>query len=367
MAALAGCAFAIADLAVGNIERLRHVRAQRIVRRAPRPPAGLAGPAGRRWISRRVESGGWCSASSWSAWPPPRPASHWTPVRLALLVVTPMAGASDLRRHLRGHRHGRVLVDRVRRDRQRASPTAASTSPRIRSRSTARCSAGCSPTPSGLPSSPTTRRWCCSTGPIRSARRRWLGYGSPAVGRRGRRHWPALMWRTGVRHYRSTGRRERVHRGARAAQGVHRPREGGPAAPRARASWPRSMAIDLTVERWRDGRLHRAQRRRQVDDTEDAHRRAVPVGGDGAGLRLRAGAAADAAGAAHRCRVRPALAAVVGPAAARLVRRCCATSTGCPPADHAARLARCRGCWSSTPSSTSRCGSSRSASGCAAS
>ena len=46
----------------------------------------------------------------------------------------------------------------------------------------------------------------------------------------------------------------------------------------------------------------------------------TPSGGRGAGVRAGAGAAAHQAGAAHRRGVRAALAAVVGPAAARLVR-----------------------------------------------
>ena len=57
----------------------------------------------------------------------------------------------------------------------------------------------------------------------------------------------------------------------------------------------------------------------------------TPSAGEVSVCGLTPGAAAHQAGAAHRRGVRPALAAVVGPAAARVVRRCCGTSTGCRP------------------------------------
>ena len=119
--------------------------------------------------------------------------------------------------------------------------------------------------------------------------------------------------------------------------------------------------------RGRDGRLHRSERCRQVDDAEDAdrHPRAdrVAVRVDG----LEPSRDRVDAGASHRRRLRPALDAVVGPAAARVLRAAAARST-------ASRRDRFRDeprrasstCSTSVPSSTSRSASCASARRCAA-
>ena len=70
----------------------------------------------------------------------------------------------------------------------------------------------------------------------------------------------------------------------------------------------------------RAGRLHRPQRRRQVDDPQDADRHPPAERGRGGGRGLRALAAAPPARAAHRHRLRPALAALVQPAGAQQLR-----------------------------------------------
>src|SRR5206468_3214688 len=101
-----------------------------------------------------------------------------------------------------------------------------------------------------------------------------------------------------------------------------------------------------------DGGLHRPERRRQVDDPEDAHRRSLPVRGAGEGLRSRAGASTHAAGPTHRRRLRAALAALVGSATAGLVRTAAPRLRGAghgarrpasplPAATRSRRLPRC--------------------------
>ena len=91
-----------------------------------------------RWTSRRAGSGGWRSASSCSvAGRRHAPTSTGRRPGWRCWSVTPLAGAVFFGGRLRGHRHGGVLVDRVRRDRATRSPTAGATSPRTRSRSTA--------------------------------------------------------------------------------------------------------------------------------------------------------------------------------------------------------------------------------------
>ena len=73
----------------------------------------------------------------------------------------------------------------------------------------------------------------------------------------------------------------------------------------------------------RAGRLHRPQRRRQVDDPQDADRHPAAQRGRGPGGGLRALAPAPPARAAHRHRLRPALAALVQ------LCRCAAASSSC--------------------------------------
>ena len=174
---------------------------------------------------------------------------------------------------------------------------------------------------------------------------------------------PGSLWRGAVRHYRSAG--VMIELDGLRKKFVVRTRAGGCGAASGRS--PAVDGISLRVERGRDGRLHRAERRRQVDDDQDADRRSSCRRRARRGGRARAVAAAHRAGAADRRRVRPAHPALVGPAAARLVR---AAAPRLPGAGRPATGRASRGsasCSSSTRSSTRRCGSSRSASGCAAS
>ena len=68
--------------------------------------------------------------------------------------------------------------------------------------------------------------------------------------------------------------------------------------------------ISFTVERGRAGRLHRPERRRQVDVDQDADRHPLPDGRHGPGARAGAVAVAASAGPADRDAVRTALPAV---------------------------------------------------------
>ena len=77
--------------------------------------------------------------------------------------------------------------------------------------------------------------------------------------------------------------------------------------------------VSLSHRARRDGRLHRAERRRQVDDDQDADRHPRPVVRIGPGRRPRSEPRAGGGGSADRRRVRPAHPALVGPAARGLV------------------------------------------------
>ena len=101
--------------------------------------------------------------------------------------------------------------------------------------------------------------------------------------------------------------RQAVRRCATAASGASGARRGG-----ARHLVPRRAR--------RAGRLPRPERRRQVDDDQDADRHPRPVVRARHGGGPRSVAAADRARAADRRDVRPAHPALVGPAAAGLVR-----------------------------------------------
>ena len=124
--------------------------------------------------------------------------------------------------------------------------------------------------------------------------------------------------------------------------------------------------LSFAVEPRRDGRLHRPERRREVDDDQDAHRhpgarRRAAVGG-----RARPVAGPGGAHPPHRRGLRPAHHAVVGPAAARLLR---AAAPHLPDRARALPGATSRSspsCSTWPTCSTPRCASSRSASGCAA-
>ena len=203
------------------------------------------------------------------------PTSHWTPARVALLVVAPLGRRRVLRGRLRGHRHRGVLVDRVRRDRQRASPTAGATSRRTRSRSTAAGSGdvfayGARLRVRGLlPGAGAAR-------PRRPARRcrRWVGWVAPAgraAGRRRRRRSSGApaSGTTGARGHDASSR----HAGcARSSPYGCRPGR----LRREKRVVAAVDGVDLRRRARRDARLHRPERRRQVDDAEDAHRRAAP-------------------------------------------------------------------------------------------
>jgi viologen exporter family transport system permease protein len=92
MAALAGCAFSLADLAVGSIERIRvYVRTGLLDAILVRPlgalPQLLAVDFSSRRIGRLLFSAGLLVAAVRLA------GVRWTPARLALLLVTPVTGA----------------------------------------------------------------------------------------------------------------------------------------------------------------------------------------------------------------------------------------------------------------------------------
>jgi ABC-2 type transport system permease protein len=92
MATLAGCAFSLADLAVGSIERIRvYVRTGLFDAILVRPlgalPQLLALDFSPKRIGRLLFSAGLLVTATRLA------GVHWTPARLALLVVTPVAGA----------------------------------------------------------------------------------------------------------------------------------------------------------------------------------------------------------------------------------------------------------------------------------
>jgi ABC-2 type transport system permease protein len=92
MAAFAGCAFSLADLAVGNIERIRlYVRTGLLDTILVRPlgalPQLLAGDVGMRRIGRLVLSTAVLVVALHRA------GIAWTPPRVALALLTPVAGA----------------------------------------------------------------------------------------------------------------------------------------------------------------------------------------------------------------------------------------------------------------------------------
>jgi ABC-2 type transport system permease protein len=92
MASLAGCAFALADISVGNIERLRtYVRTGLLDAILVRPlgvlPQLLAVDFAPRRVGRVLFTAGLVALAAHTA------GVHWTPARVALLLVTPVAGA----------------------------------------------------------------------------------------------------------------------------------------------------------------------------------------------------------------------------------------------------------------------------------
>ena len=92
MASLAGCAFALADLSVGNIERLRfYVRTGLfdviLVRPLGALPQLLAVDAAPRRVGRVLFTVGLVAVAAHLA------DVRWTPARVALLLVTPISGA----------------------------------------------------------------------------------------------------------------------------------------------------------------------------------------------------------------------------------------------------------------------------------
>jgi ABC-2 type transport system permease protein len=92
MTALAGCAFALADLAVGNVERLRqYVRTGLFDALLVRPLSSLAQLVAMDVATRRV--GRVAFAVVMVALAAAHAPVPLTPARLALLVVTPIAGA----------------------------------------------------------------------------------------------------------------------------------------------------------------------------------------------------------------------------------------------------------------------------------
>ena len=92
MTALAGCAFAMADLAVGNVERLRqYVRSGLLDALLVRPLSSLAQLAVMDVATRRVGRVAFGAVMIVVAAAFAR--VELTPARLALLVVTPIAGA----------------------------------------------------------------------------------------------------------------------------------------------------------------------------------------------------------------------------------------------------------------------------------
>ena len=221
---LSASAFALADLLVGNIERITTVRAHRpldavLVRplgalpqlllmdlaAAPGRPGRCSAPVvlvgGARPGRRRLDAG---------------PGGCWSSSRRS-------AGAVFFGAIFVAQRHRGVLVDRVRRVRQRVHLRRAGLHRRTRSPSTADWfRARLRVRPGVRVSSPTTRRWRCWAAPTRSACRPGSGWCSPLVAlRRGRRRprWSGgpASGTTGAR-----GHDRRRDRGARAAQGLHR-------------------------------------------------------------------------------------------------------------------------------------------------
>jgi ABC-2 type transport system permease protein len=92
MASLAGCAFSLADIAVGNIERIRfYVRTGLLDAILVRPlgalPQLLAVDAAPRRLGRVLFTTGLVAVAVHVA------DVHWTPARVALLLITPISGA----------------------------------------------------------------------------------------------------------------------------------------------------------------------------------------------------------------------------------------------------------------------------------
>jgi ABC-2 type transport system permease protein len=162
MAALAGCSFSLADLLVGNIERMRpRIRTGTFDTLLTRPlgvlPQALASDIGFRRIGRAVQGIVVLALATWYAQPP------LNPTRILLLVVAPLsgtlfyagvfvAGAYGLGFAFVAYYPALALLDRA--------------------------------DPLGLPS--------------------WVGWCAPLVALAV--FGAALrVWRTGVRHYRSTG------------------------------------------------------------------------------------------------------------------------------------------------------------------
>ncbi|HEV7898503.1 MAG TPA: ABC-2 family transporter protein [Planosporangium sp.] len=92
MASLAGCAFSLADICVGNIERIRfYVRTGLLDAILVRPlgalPQLLAVDAAPRRVGRVLFTTGLVAVATGTA------RVHWTPAKVVLLLVTPVSGA----------------------------------------------------------------------------------------------------------------------------------------------------------------------------------------------------------------------------------------------------------------------------------
>ena len=335
MFGLSGSGFALADLAVGNIEKLRvYVRQGLLDAVLVRPLSVLGQLLALDFTIRRIARlavavGVLVVAVSRAGVP-------WTPARVALVVTAPFSAAL----FFSGVFVGTATVAFWWIDSgssRTGSPTAGAISRPIRSPSTADSSGGCSPTRWASRSSPTTRHWPCSAVPIRWAcRTGWRGAARwcAAVAVRPRRccgdsvsatiaargHEPSCLTVGGRRGRLSLPRRPLTVPPLRPSTSTTPfltapPRPPPPPTARHRlihscpvietrglrkhftvtrkaGRWRRTRhtvaavdGIDITVRAGRDARLPRAERRRQVDHAEDVHRRADADQWGRAGLR----------------------------------------------------------------------------------
>ena len=196
MFGLSARAFALADLPVGNIERLpRYVRtglfdAVLVRPLGALPPAaadGLAAAPVARAVFGLAVLGVALRLGRRSTGPRRR---------VALVVTAPLAGVVFFSVGLRGHRHRRRSAGSTRASSPTGSPTAGGTSPRTRSPSTRAVPARCSRTRWASPSS--LLPGAGAARPRRPARPAGLGRLDRAGGRAGRRGaWPRPAWRVG--------------------------------------------------------------------------------------------------------------------------------------------------------------------------